>query len=271
MTLLYCFMVQFWCSGTNCWHFLRETEVSMGTLTGLRLQNQYKTRCDANSDTFLSEPAWTFSAIWATVARLLDWTTRGQLLLPMCIDESWVHFTCQWTESYVRSVDLLIEGLRCPCVVFWWFLWDYRLDSPSNSSVYIWSIWSIKLAADQVNCWFCPKTQNDEMFSLHCLKPQACYTQAGFTYCKTSENLQINTNVSLHTEAPCVIHWINAFPNTVGLSINLLQVCLVPSVVCLSLCSFWGVDLSRHVTEHLLAGMWLHLTVDPLWSGFKPA
>ena len=58
--------------------------VSMGTLTSLQLCSPIcnKLWCTVYSDTFLSEPALTSSAIWATVARLLDRTTRASLRFP---------------------------------------------------------------------------------------------------------------------------------------------------------------------------------------------
>lgn len=106
----------------------------------------------------------------------------------------------------------------CPCVVLWWILWHHRRDSPSNSSVYIWIIWSIKLAADQVNCWFCPRTQNDEIFSLHCLKPQAGKQAKTF-----------KSTLKLHVcDSPDQL-----------LSTHLLQDCFVSSVVWRSVTLFF--------------------------------
>ena len=58
--------------------------VSMGTLTSLQLCSPIcnKLWCTVYSDTFLSEPALTSSANWATVAHQLDWTTWASLRSP---------------------------------------------------------------------------------------------------------------------------------------------------------------------------------------------
>lgn len=79
----HCSMVQSWCSCSHC-HFEWCTGFSIGTLSGLQLAytaNWLFWHLSIRTNFFL--------AIWATVARLLDWTTREhrQSSLPMCITE----------------------------------------------------------------------------------------------------------------------------------------------------------------------------------------
>ena len=72
-SFFHCSVVQFWCSRAHCRCFQQWTDVSMGTLTGLWLHSPIcnKLWCTVCSDTYLLEPALTFSAIWATVACLI--------------------------------------------------------------------------------------------------------------------------------------------------------------------------------------------------------
>lgn len=77
-------VVQFWCSRAYYWSFRGWTGVSMGTLSGLQLRSPIlnKLWCFVCSDSFLLEPAWTLSAVCATVALLWDWTRWASLRSP---------------------------------------------------------------------------------------------------------------------------------------------------------------------------------------------
>lgn len=77
ITFFHCSVVQVSCAHCYCFW----TGVSMATLTGLQLccPMHNKLWCSVYSDTFLPEPAVTFSIIWATVARLLERTSQASL------------------------------------------------------------------------------------------------------------------------------------------------------------------------------------------------
>lgn len=68
----------------HCWCFRWWTGVGMSTLTGLQLcsHKHNKLWLSLYSDTFLSQQASTFLAVWATAARLLAQTTRAGLCCP---------------------------------------------------------------------------------------------------------------------------------------------------------------------------------------------
>lgn len=77
--------------------------------------------CSVNSDTFLSEPAWTFSSIWATVARFFGSDHMGQPLLPKCICFSCLPMTLSLVQHYCFLRALLIDTSH------------YRLGTPHKS------------------------------------------------------------------------------------------------------------------------------------------
>ena len=108
-TFFNCSVVQFWCSHAHCRCFRKWTGVSISILTGLRLRSpiRNKLQCTVCSETILSEPALTFSAIWATVAHLLDQTTQAKPPLPPCINEPWPHIILSAVHrySYLDSVS----------------------------------------------------------------------------------------------------------------------------------------------------------------------
>lgn len=83
-TFFSCPMVQFLCWHTHPRHFRLWILHNMGALTGLWQQWQHspicnELWCNVCSDTFLLEPAFAFSAICATVALLLNYTTLANL------------------------------------------------------------------------------------------------------------------------------------------------------------------------------------------------
>ena len=92
-TFFHCSVVQFWCSCAHCWCFWRWTGVSMDTLTGVRLCSSIHNKLwyTVSSDTFVSEPTLTSSAIWATVAHLLD-----QTMLASHSQRAWVSLGRLW-------------------------------------------------------------------------------------------------------------------------------------------------------------------------------
>lgn len=161
----------------------------------------------------------------------------GQLLLPTCIEESWVHFTCQW--SYAQSADAL-QSLSICCLV----MDSVTLSVPAIAQFTFESFGALSLLLTK---WIVDFVQGHKM-----MKYFLC-----IVWNHRLENKRKPSNQ--HWSYMCVIHQINFFPHIY------YRTALCPQLSGgLSLCSFWGVDLSRHVTEHLLAHMWLHLTVDPL-------
>ena len=76
-------IVPFWCSCVHCWHCWCSTRDSTGTLTGMQPRTQQKLWCIVYSDQFRSEPELTSSAVRATIARLLDWTTWSDQTTPI--------------------------------------------------------------------------------------------------------------------------------------------------------------------------------------------
>lgn len=86
-------MVHFWCSHSHCWCFWVSTGISMGALTGLQLFSPIPIKLwyTVYSDTFQSEPAWTFCRVWVTAAHLLGRTTQTSLHSPLAVS-----LGCQW-------------------------------------------------------------------------------------------------------------------------------------------------------------------------------
>ena len=102
------------------------TGVSMDTLSGLWLciLIHNKLWCTAYSDTFLSEPALTSSAIWRTLAHLLDRTTRPGLYFPRASMSHGRPWRYHWFTTVLSLDHFFFVGLLSALVIEQLKMWQ---------------------------------------------------------------------------------------------------------------------------------------------------